>query len=100
MVARACVRLDLLSGCGRHGHFPVETAGNSDSVCRGRRRTGRRAYGALRVLSGLSPAGGRTTGTGDSRRVTPLSLRDGDSWEVDKHWGSGPGCPRVKGLTA
>src|SRR6267143_4191139 len=83
VVAWTLLYLDVLSGGGRMCDFFLETAGNFHFLCHGRRRIRDRHDGTVLLLSRVSPASRRTTGTHDVERLAPVPLRHGNPWQVN-----------------
>ena len=80
VVAWTLLRRDVLSRGGRMCDFPLETAWNFHFLCHGRRRTRDRYDGAVLLLSRVSPASRRTTGTHNVECLAPMSFCHGNSW--------------------
>src|SRR4029077_2825184 len=97
----AWIRLfrDVLSGGGGMCDFPIETAWNSNFLCHGRWRIRDRHDGAVLLLSRVSPACRRTTGTDDVECLAPVSLCHGNSRQVNGCRGFNAGWFWLEGLT-
>ncbi len=80
VVAWTFFRRDVLSRGGRMCDFSLETAWNSHCLCHGRRRIRDRHDGAVLLLSRVSPASRRATGTHDVECLAPMSFCHGNSW--------------------